>query len=271
MSNSGVLSAVAPKSLRWRDRIPLLGSWADSLTIDEAVGFVGDMIRAGGWHLIVATNANKLWQVRRDKRLAGVMDRAALIIPEWAAVWGAARLGRPLRGFIAGISLMQRLLPEAERMGWRVYFLGARPEIVERMVALLRKDYPSLQIAGWHHGYFKPDNTPEIRQQIADSGADLMFVAMGSPKQEYWLDEYGPTLGVKVALGVGGSFDVLSGFKKDTPSWARGRGLEWIYRLWLDPKNLWKRYLITNTWFVWAIARDRMRALWSSTPAKRSR
>lgn len=82
---------------------------------------------------------------------------------------------------------------------------------------------------------------------------DMLFVAMGSPKQEYWIEDHAKELGVPVAMGVGGSFDVLAGLKKDTPAWARGNGLEWLYRLMLEPKAYWKRYLICNPWFIWKV------------------
>ena len=244
--------------LRWHTRKRLFGTPVDSLQMQEAIAFVDEMIAHGGWHMIVATNANKLWQAHRDARLAAILERAALVIPEWAAVWAAARLQTPVLGFIAGISLMRNLLPEAEHRGWRVFFLGARDAVIDRLIAKVSVDYPKLIIAGHHHGYFADEDSAAVTTAIRESRADLLFVAMGSPKQEYWLDEHGPLSDVKVALGVGGSFDVIAGLKKDTPDWARGRGLEWLYRLWLDPRNLWKRYLITNTWLLKSVIRERI-------------
>ena len=100
--------------------------------------------------------------------------------------------------------------------------------------------------------------TEALLEQIKTSRSDFLLVAMGTPKQELWIARHKAELGVPVTMGVGGSFDVLAGLKTDTPSWARGHGLEWLYRLALDPRNLWKRYLLTNPWFVYRVLRERL-------------
>jgi N-acetylglucosaminyldiphosphoundecaprenol N-acetyl-beta-D-mannosaminyltransferase len=205
----------------------------------------------------LVVNANKAWLARRDAKLRGVLEGAELVIPEWAMVWAAERLGREGIHHVGGITLMARLLEEAEGLGWTVYLLGARPEVVEALAERLGRERPALRVVGWHHGYLDSAADARVRAELAALRPDLLFVAMGSPLQEYWIDSAWGGEGARVALGVGGSFDVLAGLKRDAPGWARGRGLEWVYRLAQDPRRLWRRYLVTNSWFVWTVWRER--------------
>lgn len=237
-----------------RDRIA--GVPVDRVSLEAAVAIAGRVIAGGARCRILVTNANKAWLASRDARLRAALDAADLVVPEFAMVWAARRLKRRGIRHVGGIRLMQRLLEEAEREGWSVYFLGARPEVVEGLVAVQRRERPGLRIAGWHHGYLDGSLDARVRAELADLRPDLLFVAMGSPLQEYWLtaDPAGPA--ARVALGVGGSFDVLAGLKRDAPVWMRGRGLEWLFRLSQDPRRLWKRYLVTNSWFVRSVLRE---------------
>lgn len=205
---------------------------------------------------ILVVNANKAWLARRDGRLRGVLEGAELVIPEWAMVWAAERLGVEGIAHVGGITLMVRLLEEAEREGWSVYLLGARDEVVGALAERLGRERPGLRVVGWHHGYLDDEGSARVRGELAALRPDLLFVAMGSPLQEYWIDAAWGEPGARVALGVGGSFDVLAGLKQDAPGWARGRGLEWVYRLAQDPRRLWRRYLVTNSWFVGRVLLD---------------
>jgi N-acetylglucosaminyldiphosphoundecaprenol N-acetyl-beta-D-mannosaminyltransferase len=233
----------------------VLGHPVDSLTLDEAVDAVDAFVRSARPHRIAVVNAHKFWLMERYPALRRVVHGADLILPEWAVVWAAARLGRPLRGHVAGITLVDRLIAVAPARGWSFYFLGAAPDVIAAMVERLRVARPGLQVAGWHHGYYAPEDEPVVVEAVRRTGPDILVVALGSPRQELWIAAHGPRTGARVAIGVGGSFDVLSGRKRDAPAWMRGRGLEWLYRLWLDPRRLWRRYLVTNTWFVWRVLR----------------
>ena len=147
-------------------------------------------------------------------------------------------------------------MPFAEQRCLRPFLLGAAPNVVTQLVDQLRTKYPGLHIAGFHHGYLTtPALEKHVVEQIRESGADALFVAMGSPAQELWIDRHKNEMGVPVSIGIGGSFDVLSGQKPDTPAWARGHGLEWLYRLAQNPRAYAKRYLVTNAWFVSAVLR----------------
>jgi N-acetylglucosaminyldiphosphoundecaprenol N-acetyl-beta-D-mannosaminyltransferase len=210
---------------------------------------------------IVVVNANKLYLMARDARLRAAVNAADLVIPEWAVVWGARQLGLPPLGHVGGLTLAQAFMPYAAERGLRPYLLGAQREVVEALAHRLRADHPRLDIAGWHDGYLtSPEIEAAVIADIQRARPDMLFVAMGSPKQELWLQQHQAALGVPVSLGVGGSFDVLSGLKPDAPAWTRGRGLEWLYRLSLNPRAYARRYLVTNIWFVWQVWKARLTA-----------
>ena len=151
--------------------------------------------------------------------------------------------------------LLQAFLPVAAQKGLTLYFLGARPEVIERFVNKLRQDYPALQIAGWHDGYLSAADDKRLTEDIRELRPDVLLVAMGTPKQEFWISEHLQQLGVPVCMGVGGSFDVLSGVKKDAPEWMRSIAMEWFFRLIQDPGNLWRRYFTTMPWFLYKVGR----------------
>ncbi len=226
--------------------------------MDEAMEWMAQAIAERRPRQIVPINANKLWHMERDARLRELVITSDLIIPEWAVVWGAARLRMPTIYHVAGFTLLKAFIPFAAERGFRPYFLGARPNVIIEMVDKLRRDYPHLEIAGFHHGYLTSLQTEaEAVSDIQKSRPDVLFVAMGTPRQEYWLRDQRETLNVPISMGVGGSFDVIAGLKSDAPAWARGKGLEWLYRLVQEPHAYWKRYLITNPWFVYRVFRAR--------------
>src|SRR5215469_3799949 len=238
-------------------RCDLMSFPVDSLTMEQAVHCVGRCLERNDFHHVIAINANKIWLAERDGTLKEILRGAELVIPEYAAVWACRVLRRPLRGHVGGVMLLKKLLPWLDKELFSVYFLGARPEVLQLLKARVQAQYPNLVIAGMHSGYFEPSQETEIVDSINESGAALLFVAMGSPRQEYWIERNRKHLKVKVAMGVGGSFDVVAGVKKDAPDWVRHGG-EWLYRLLQDPGNLWKRYLKTNPWFVYRVLRERM-------------
>jgi N-acetylglucosaminyldiphosphoundecaprenol N-acetyl-beta-D-mannosaminyltransferase len=249
---------VMPASILPAVRSHLLGYPVDSLDMNDAVSVLGKFVQEQGLHHVVAINANKLWLAERTPPLKAIMKRAELVIPEYAVVWGCRMLRRPLKGHVGGVMLLKAVLPWLERTEIPVYFLGAKQSVLDQMQARIKDAHRRIVIAGAHCVYFEPSREHDIVKEINQSGAQILFVAMGSPRQELWIEKHRSELKVKVALGVGGSFDVLAGLKKDAPQWMR-HGVEWLYRLAQDPKNLWKRYLTTNPWFVWRILHERVR------------
>lgn len=235
-------------------KIDVLGYPVDNLTSDEIIQQINEAISRRAKTHVLAINANKFYQSRTDPLLARIMREAEIVIPEYAFVWAAKKLNQPLVEHIGGIMLMRKLLEVAHRYDFSFFFLGAKPEVINQMVIKVKQQYGDRIVAGWHHGYFADD--AEVIEQINCSGANILFVAMGVPRQEYFIHNNRSKIQVPVMLGVGGSFDVFAGLRKETPSYLR-HGFEWIYRLVQDPKNLWKRYLTTNPYFVWQILKHK--------------
>lgn len=240
------------------ERLTFLGFPVDNMTIAEALAWIMDSVRLGQPRIILVSNANKLWLASKDQNLTSMLKEGDLIVPEYAITWGARRLGFSIN-HVGGITLLQAFLPVAERHRIKLYFLGATAAVVGRLVQQLTKTYPRLLIAGHHHGYIQQKDIREmVVSDLKDKRPDVLFVAMGSPQQERFIREVQNIVSIPVMMGVGGSFDVLSGLKQDAPPWARGKGLEWVYRILQDPGNrkYYKRYLVTNVWFVFQIMRQ---------------
>lgn len=230
-----------------------------NLTEDEAVAAIDRMISEGGSHYAAVVNAAKIVAATRDERLKQVLLDADMVTADgMSVVWASRLLGQPLKQRVTGIDLFERLIGQAARRGWKVYFLGAREESVRGTVERFKSDHPALKVAGYHNGYFAASETVAIAEAIWESAADLLFVAMGSPAQEKWIASQLAHTGVHFALGVGGSFDHLSGLAIRAPRWMQRAGIEWLYRLLREPLRMWRRYLIGNSTFIWMIIRQRI-------------
>jgi len=173
-----------------------------------------------------------------------------------SVVWALRASGEPVPERVAGVDLMARLLAVAAKHRLRVYFLGARREVVTALVQTSRVCYPGIEIAGFRDGYFGPDNHSGIVEEIRASRAHILFVGMPSPFKETWCERHRQRLEVPVIMGVGGSFDVLAGFIRRAPRWVQSVGLEWFWRLLMEPRKLWKRYLTTNIEFIGLASRE---------------
>ncbi|PJA30408.1 MAG: glycosyltransferase [candidate division Zixibacteria bacterium CG_4_9_14_3_um_filter_46_8] len=233
-------------------RYEFLGYPVDSLTTDEALMTIDRYIEEHKPHRITPINASKLCRVDSDSRLANIIKKSDMVIPEYAVIWGANQLKIKLAEHIGGIMLMRSILEKAPFKNYKIYFLGAKEEVVTEMVKRLKREHRDLNITGYHHGYFTSENDREIIEDIRSKCPDILLVAMGTPKQEVWIDDHFEELNVPVVMGVGGSFDVFAGLTKETPDYLRC-GFEWLYRLAQDPKRLWKRYITTNPKFVWKV------------------
>jgi N-acetylglucosaminyldiphosphoundecaprenol N-acetyl-beta-D-mannosaminyltransferase len=240
------------------ERVNVAGVEVDNLSEGEAVAAIARRIEAGGAHYLCVINAAKAVAASRDARLRAVLGKAALVTADgMSVVWAARWLGSPLKARVTGIDLFERLVAEAASRGWSVYFFGARDESVRGVVERFSREHAGLRVAGWRNGYFEPSEAAAIAEDIRRSKADLLFVAMGSPAQEYWIAEQLERTGVRFAMGVGGSFDHLSGRKPRAPRWMQRAGLEWLYRLWREPRRLWRRYLVGNLQFIRLIVGQR--------------
>ena len=206
---------------------------------------------------VVVTNHNKCWLAFRDPVLRACLEDADVVAAETSVVWAARTLG--LQGVEPawGVALMERFLDRASEGGWRVFLLGAREEVNAALAARCRDRWPGVRVVGRHHGYLDPDAETRVLDQVTSLAPDLLLVAMGSPLQERFLSRLPTGGGPRVRLGVGGSFDVHAGLKRDAPAWVRGSGVEWLWRSLQDPRLL-RRYAVVNPWFVSAVVRERI-------------
>jgi N-acetylglucosaminyldiphosphoundecaprenol N-acetyl-beta-D-mannosaminyltransferase len=239
------------------NRAHLLGCAIDRLDLEATAARCDELIRAGGCAQHVVVNAAKVVQLRQDPRLREIVEGCEVVNADGQSlVWASRLLGDPLPERVAGIDLMHRLLALCEDRGYRVFFLGARADVLERAVERLRERHPGLEVAGSRDGWFRDDESAAVCEEIRAARPHLLLVAMSSPRKEYWLAEHGPSLGVPLLMGVGGSIDVVAGVTRRAPLWMQRAGLEWLYRLLQEPRRLWRRYLVTNTAFVLLVARE---------------
>ncbi len=254
-------------------RIGVVGHSLDALTMDETVERCVGWCHAGGAaHVVMSMNAAIVVATRSDPTLRAAADAADMRIADGAAILWAARLsGVRLPERVTGIDLMQRLVERAAATGLSVFFLGAQPPVVERLVQTYRTRYPKLRIAGFQDGYFGEDEHVPLIERIRASGADLLFIGMPTPFKETWAEQHRDRLGVPVILGVGGSFDVIAGFIPRAPRILQRAGLEWLWRLLCEPRRLWKRYLVGNTAFLGIAIAAAARRRWNGANAEDAR
>jgi N-acetylglucosaminyldiphosphoundecaprenol N-acetyl-beta-D-mannosaminyltransferase len=238
----------------------LFGLPFDALTVSEAVSRCTDAVAEGRYLQVGVVNAAKVVTMRRDASLRDAVASCQMILADGqSVVWASRMLGSPLPERVAGIDLFLELLAAAAARGYRVYFLGAKADALERMLAEVSQRFPGLKIAGARDGYFTSADEPEVAAEIRDSGAEMLFLGMTSPKKEVFLNSWGEFTGVRVAHGVGGSFDILAGVTKRAPLWYQQHGLEWFYRAKQEPLRLGRRYLKTNLSFVLLVAKTALR------------
>ena len=229
-----------------------------NLDEDEAISFIDRLVGEGGPHYAAVVNAAKIVATNEDAALKRALLEADLVTADgMSIVWASRVLGQPLKQRVTGIDLFERLVERAAAQGWSVYFLGAREESVSKVAERFMKSHPTLRIAGWRNGYFD-ESVESVAEVIRASEADLLFVAMGSPVQELWIASNLERTGVRFAMGVGGSFDHVSGSARRAPGWMQRSGLEWLYRLVREPRRLWRRYLVGNSAFIWLVVRQRL-------------
>ncbi len=232
-----------------RGRAEVLGFYVDKMTLDECVRRLESIIPTRKPHHVVLLNAAKVVKAQYDPDLADIIGNADLVGADGVPiVWASRILDQPLPGRVNGTDLMNRLIELSAQKGYRLYLLGAKQKVIERAIAALREQYPTIRIAGYRNGYFASDEEERRAvQEIAASGADILLVGMSSPMKEKWVRRHLHELSIPVIHGVGGSFDILSGTIKRAPKWMQQYGLEWFYRLCQEPGRMWKRYLFTNT------------------------
>jgi len=242
-------------------RIEMIGSPMDVATMNETVELIRQAVKSNKFTQHVVVNVAKLINMRADHKLReSVVSCDIINIDGMGVVFGARFLGYQVTERVAGIDLFHELLGMSATEGFSVYFLGAKQSIVEVAVQKIRLLYPRLDVAGYHHGYFGDDEAT-IVAKVRESGAQLLFVAITSPKKENFINRWRKELGVTFVMGVGGTFDVVAGKVDRAPHWMQKSGFEWLYRVIQEPRRMWKRYLITNSKFLLLILNEKIKQI----------
>ena len=218
-----------------------LGVNVITLNYDEIIKDIKKRMEEGLTSTIIAVNPEKVITASKDEQIKTLINEATYQIPDGVGILMASRLkGGRIQSRVTGVDMMERLLKFASDEGKKVFMYGAKEEVVATAKAKIEEKYPSIRITGYSNGYAKDQD--ELVRKINQSGAEIIFVALGSPRQELWIRDHMKDLNLKVYQGVGGSFDVFAGNVKRAPSFFRKAGLEWFYRLITDPKRF-KRQL----------------------------
>lgn len=271
---AGLLPDPGPRSENAAEPAPsratVLGVEVDRITLNRAKQIVENFIeqrrrdgKAGeGTRVVVTPNAEMIYQSQYDPELHRVLRRADLAVPDGSGVvWAARRVGRPVPERVPGVDLASALLERAAAKEYRLYLFGGQPGVAARAAEQMCRAHPGLRVVGCRHGFFGPEENSAIVEDIRRARPDLVFVCLGSPKQEKWIGCYGDSLGAGAVIGLGGFLDVWSGMARRAPLWIRNLGLEWLYRLCREP---WRyRRMMVLPKFALAVA------LWGSRPLRK--
>jgi N-acetylglucosaminyldiphosphoundecaprenol N-acetyl-beta-D-mannosaminyltransferase len=208
--------------------------------MSSVLQFIDDRVRSlSSPAYIVCANPEKMHQIRSVVWLRRFFEAADLVIPDGIGIVIAARLlyGRKLTR-VAGADLMQAICAVAPARNYRIFIYGSSEVTNRRAAEVLRQRHPGIDIVGVQHGYFPPEKMDDLISRINDARPDILFVGLGSPRQEIWIQHHLPELRVKVIQGIGGTLDVVAGRVKRAPAWLQAAGMEWLYRLLCQPSRI---------------------------------
>lgn len=234
----------------------------DNLTMDEVILKIEDNINSKKPLTVFTPNAELIVLANKDKELKKIYNNSGILtIDSWVVYYSAKFLRKKIKEPVSAARLMFKLLEVANEKEYKLYCLGAKDEVVKEAVKNIKKKYARINIVGYHHGYFNFEKDEDIIRNINDRKPDILFVAMSSPLKEYFIAKSKDRLNVPVSIGVGGTVDILAGSNRLAPRWVSRIGMEWFYRFIQEPKRLWKRYLLTNTIFIYLFLREVFRQI----------
>jgi N-acetylglucosaminyldiphosphoundecaprenol N-acetyl-beta-D-mannosaminyltransferase len=229
----------------------LMGFEIEDVTLDEAVSGLMDLMRSGCAYHVSFVNAHYANVAARDSAYRSALRGAHRLFADGSGMRLAGRLfGVTLKDNVNGTDLFPPLVQAMSEAGMRVFLLGGRPGVAERVRRWMERTGPGLVVCGVRHGYVSPEAREELQREIRQARPDLLLVGMGAPHQDVWISENIEALQVPVAMAVGGLFDFYSGSVPRAPGWIRALGIEWTFRLLMEPRRLWKRYLVGNATFM---------------------
>lgn len=236
----------------------------DNLTMDEALRSIETFIANRKPCYITNPNVDIVMRYNKDKEFARYYDEGALCLADGTPIlWAAQFLGTPLKAKISGSDFVPRVCELANAKRYKIFFMGGRPGAGEAAQKKLLESLPNIQIVGTYappFGFEKDEKElAHIATMIKQAKPDILFVGLGAPKQERWIKQYHQELGVPVSMGVGVTFEFIAGIVKRSPKWMQHAGLEWLWRLCMEPRRLWKRYLIDDMPFFWLIVKQKLK------------
>jgi N-acetylglucosaminyldiphosphoundecaprenol N-acetyl-beta-D-mannosaminyltransferase len=248
-------------------RVDVLGVGVSAINMDNALDVIDRWITGGVHQYVCITGVHGVMESQRDESLRGIHNAAGLVTPDGMPLVWLSRL----RGFrdtsrVYGPDLMLAVCERSLATGYRHYFYGGDDGVPERLVRKLTKRFPGLVVAGTYSPPFRALTAAEnedILRRINDAKPDIVWIGLGTPKQEYWMADHVNRLTASVLIGVGAAFDFHAGLKRQAPRWMQRSGLEWLFRLATEPRRLWRRYLVNNPLFIWLT----LKQMWHGTGA----
>lgn len=222
-----------------REMVEIVGIKIDNVNMDEAAGILSEYIDMGNCSMVFTPNSEILLESVKNRELETALNNGQLVVPDGIGVVIASKFyGTPVKERVAGFDLMIRLMEIADAEGKSIYLLGGKPGVAEEAAIKLTENYSGIRIAGTRDGYFEADDEERVISEINSSNADILLAALGAPKQEIFIYKNRDALKVRIAMGVGGSLDVLAGRAKRAPEFYQKAGLEWFYRLVKEPRRI---------------------------------
>lgn len=237
------------------DRVNILGTEVSRYNLSETIEMMSDAIQNRKKLRIAVTPVNCILWARKNFKLREIYNTAQIVTADGVpVVWASKLLNKPIRGRVTGLDLLPEFAGVASEKNYSFFFLGAAEGVGERLAETLQEKNPGLRIAGTYSPpfavQFSDEENRKMIEKINRSKADVLWVSLTAPKQDYWIANHFDKLDVSVAIGVGAAFDVVAGKIKRSPEWMQRRGLEWFYRLIREPRRLSRRYLLEAPVFL---------------------
>lgn len=253
------------------ERFPIMDTAIANVSMAETLDIIDAFVAEGSPHVVVTANVDHLMLLRKDASFRRVYRRAELVTCDSVPLkWGLAFLGTPVKERVAGADLFPAVAARAAREGHRLFYLGAAPGVAAKAAEVLSGRHSELEVVGTYAPPVMPweelAEDEETLARIREAKPDILFVALGAPKQEFWLDAVRERLRVPVGIGVGAAFDFVAGTVKRAPRWVQKAGLEWLFRLSQEPRRLWRRYLFVDSRFACYILREKFRGRKAAAP-----
>lgn len=244
----------------FQDQISILGIRVDNLTMEQALLKICQFAKSDQPAQVFFLNAHCVNLAYKHPNYRRALDKAELVLPDGSGLALAGKIScQPIRENVNGTDLFPRLCALLEGSNRSLFLLGAQPGVAEQTAEWITRYFPGLRVAGCHHGHFQLSQNQDVAGLIRQSGADILLVAMGVPRQEEWLHNNIADCGNPVGLAVGGLFDFYSGRIPRAPLWLRRLGMEWIWRLLQEPRRMWRRYLLGNFLFTYRVLKARLK------------